>query len=243
MLSERGKQIRRDTLKLARENGGYHFGGCFSATEIISSLYDSVMGKEDVFLLSKGHSCWPLYVILKERGLSPRLQSHPHRDPANGIAWTSGSLGHGFPAAIGIALAKILQKKEGRVFVLLGDGECQEGTTWESLLLAARLQLSNLTVIVDNNHIQGSDYTEAILPIIDPVISVARTAGWAFTMAMRGHEESCLVAAFQKTFSDPHLIFVQTEKGKGVSFMEDLPEWHAKWPSDEQYKAALEELK
>lgn len=241
MLSERGKQIRRDTLILARENGGYHFGGCFSCTEIISSPYDLVMEKNDVFLLSKGHACWPLYVILKEQGLSPRLQSHPHRDIHNGVTWTSGSLGHGFPAAIGIALAKRLLKEEGRVFVLLGDGECQEGTTWESLLLAAKLKLSNLVVLVDNNRIQGSDYTDAVLSI-NPLIAAAQSAGWIFTMAMKGHDEKSLTSLFEKTFSMPHLIFVQTEKGRGVSFMEDHPEWHAKWPSQEELTKAMEEL-
>lgn len=242
MLSERGKQIRRDTLLLARQHGGYHFGGAFSCVEILSSLYDFVLRPEDVFILSKGHACWPLYVILRERGLSPRLQSHPHRDVHNGIMWTSGSLGHGFPAAIGLALSKIHQALSGRVYVLLGDGECQEGTTWESLLIAGRRNLRNLTVIVDSNHIQGSDYTDEVLSI-SPMIPAAEAAGFICTMVLEGHDERVLTNTLPKNFAMPHLVFVQTGKGHGVSFMEDRPEWHAKWPSEKELALALEELR
>lgn len=241
MLSERGKQIRRDTLLLARKHGGYHFGGAFSCVEILSSLYDEVMAPEDVFILSKGHACWPLYVLLREKGKSPRLQSHPHRDPANGIMWTSGSLGHGLPAAIGFALSKRHLNLPGHVYVLLGDGECQEGTTWESLLIAGRQRLGNLTVIVDNNRIQGSDYTDNVL-CINPLIPAAEAAGFVSSMVIRGHEESSIARTIGRRFDIPHLVFVQTEKGRGVSFMEDLPEWHAKWPSDAELSKAMEEL-
>lgn len=241
MLSERGKQIRRDTLLLARKHGGYHFGGAFSCVEILSSLYDTVMNPEDVFILSKGHACWPLYVILKEKGLNPRLQSHPHRDPANGVVWTSGSLGHGLPAAIGFALSKKHLNLPGRVYVLLGDGECQEGTTWESLLIAGRHKLKNLTVIVDNNRIQGSDYTENVLSI-DPLFAMAESAGFLTSMIIRGNDEASISKVLCKSFAVPHLVFVQTEKGHGVSFMEDRPEWHAKWPSEEELTKAMEEL-
>lgn len=242
MLSERGKQIRRDTLLLARKYGGYHFGGAFSCVEILSSLYDEVMKPEDIFILSKGHACWPLYVILREKGLHPRLQSHPHRDPANGVMWTSGSLGHGLPAAIGFALSKRHLNLPGHVYVLLGDGECQEGTTWESLLIAGRRKLNNLTVIVDNNRIQGSDYTDEVLSI-SPLFYMAESAGFLTSMIVRGNDQASISSVLCKSFDRPHLIFVQTEKGHGVSFMEDRPEWHAKWPSQEELAKAMEELK
>lgn len=241
MLTERGKQIRRDTLLLARQHGGYHFGGSFSCVEILTALYDRVMQNGDIFILSKGHACWPLYVILHEQGKAPRLQSHPHRDPANGIAWTSGSLGHGFPAAVGMALARKHTEHPGRVFVLMGDGECQEGTTWESLLIAGRRKLDNLTVIIDNNRIQGSDYTDEVLSI-NPIFSTAESAGFITSMIIRGNDEDAVANVLYKRYAFPHLVLAQTEKGHGVSFMEDLPAWHAKWPNDDELAKALEEL-
>lgn len=242
MLSDRGKQVRRDLIALSRRCGGYHMGGSMSCVEILTVLHDQVLQPQDVFILSKGHSCWPLYVILIEKGLQPVLESHPHRDIYNGITWTSGSLGHGLPAAVGIAMARKIKGEAGRVFVLMGDGECQEGTTWESLLIAGRYKLDNLVAIVDNNKLQGSGKVDEILPVQKALMSAADSAGWLPTYCP-GHEEDRLKKALSVSVKTPHFILASTTKGKGISFMEDKPEWHARWLNDEELSIALEELR
>lgn len=240
-LTERGKQVRRDTYALSKAHGGYHYGGCFSSVEIILALFDSVLMPEDGFILSKGHACWPLYVLLRERGLNPRLEGHPHRDEANGILATTGSLGHGLPVGIGISQARKQTGRPGKVYVLMGDGECQEGTTWESLILAAKLGLDNLTVIVDMNRLQGSDFTENVLPV-SRLGHVASVLGWLVD-EVDGHSIPDLERALARSVTTmPHLIIAHTIKGRGVSFMENRPEWHSKWPNQEQEAGILKEL-
>ena len=113
MLSKRSKKLRLDIIKLSKANGGYHYGGSFSCVEILLSLFDNVLNeKKDKFIMSKGHACWGFYVLLREKGLNPLLEGHPHRDIHNGVEWTTGSEGHGFPAAVGISLAKKIKKEE-----------------------------------------------------------------------------------------------------------------------------------
>lgn len=240
MLNERSKQLRRDLYKLSKANGGYHYGGTFSTIEILSNLYDRVLGKDDKFILSKGHSCWGLYVILREKGLNPTLEGHPHLDIPNGIHWTTGSEGHGFPAGMGMAFAKKKLKKNGRVFVLMGDGECQEGTTWESLLLGGFHKLNNLTIIVDFNKIQGSGYVSDILPV-DNIAAVAQSCGWDVSI-IDGHAESEILAALLATSDKPRFVVANTVKGKGVDFMENKPEWHSKWPNATEEAEILKQL-
>jgi transketolase len=245
MLSERSKQIRRDTIALSKSNGGYHYGPCFSIVEILIALYDHILTDNDTFILSKGHACWPWYVLLRERGLNPRLTGHPERDPHNGIECTSGSLGHGLPTGIGIALAKKQLKEPGKVYVLMGDGECQEGTTWESLLIAAKYKLDNLVVIVDKNDIQGSGFTKDIL-FINNMDKIVEIIGWDVWDA-NGHDvedikEALICAPRNLDYRRPKIIFAYTIKGRGISFMENEPSWHAKWPKPEQEAQALKEL-
>jgi transketolase len=245
MLNERSKWLRREIIKLSKANGGYHFGGCFSCAEILLTLYDEVLTCEDRFILSKGHSCWGLYVLLRERGLNPSLEGHPHLDLANGIHWTTGSEGHGFPAGVGMALARKIQKRPGRIYVLIGDGECQEGTTWESMLMASRHGLDNLIVIVDDNKIQGSGRTTDILPVIPSLPAAANAAGWT-VWSVDGHDHIEInrwLAPDVAVDRSPIMIFAETVKGKGVSFMEDNPNWHARWMDDGLEKQAMEELK
>ena len=177
-MSTRANEFRQKAIELAKANGGYHFGGSFSTAELLCDLYDHIMTPSDKFILSKGHGCWVYYAILLEQGFSPKLEGHPHRDPANGVHCTTGSMGHGLPVGIGIAYAMKRRGKGERVFVMLGDGECQEGTTWESILIGARLRLGNIVAIVDNNKIQGSDFTAAVLPVIPAVVASAEAAGW-----------------------------------------------------------------
>jgi len=240
MLTPRGKQIRKDLYWLSKANGGYHYGGTFSTIELLYNLYDRVMTKDDRFILSKGHSCWGLYVILRELGLNPPLEGHPHLDVANGIHWTTGSEGHGFPAGLGMAFAKKKMKKNGRVFVIVGDGECQEGTTWESLLLGGFHKLDNLTVIVDFNKIQGSGYVTDILPV-NNLKAVAESCGWRVT-EIAGHDDVQIFAALMSGGDRPHFIIADTVKGKGVDFMENKPDWHSKWPNPTEEAEIIKQL-
>lgn len=240
-MNERSKQVRRDTITLSKQHGGYHFGGSFSAVEILIALYDTILTPKDKFILSKGHSCWPLYVILREKGYNPVIEGHPKRDSHNGIHSTTGSLGHGLPTAIGIAMAKKITNKPGKVYVLMGDGECQEGTTWESMLIAVHHQLDNLIVIVDWNRLQGSGFLSNILPI-GGLGEIAKRIGWN-TSTINGHNCIDIIDSMKNVIEKmPRFIIAHTVKGRGVSFMESVPEWHAKFPNQEEMKQAMEEL-
>jgi transketolase len=239
MLSERSKQIRRESIKLMKGRGA-HYGGTFSSVEILISLYDHVLTSDDTFILSKGHACWAYYVFLREKGFNPILESHPHIDLNNGIPYTTGSEGHGFPAAVGMALARKILNKKGHYYVLVGDGECQEGTTWESLLLSSHHKLNNLTVIVDLNGIQNSGFVKDILPI-DCIGAVSEACGWN-VIEVDGHNIEQLQSALTTKTNKPNMIIAKTIKGKGVSFMENIPDWHCKWPNKDQEATMLKEL-
>ena len=242
-LTRRSRELRINTIKLSKANGGYHYGGSFSCCEILIALFDSVMTPNDDFVLSKGHACWPYYVLLREKGYQPRLEGHPVRDPQNGVLCTTGSLGHGFPTAVGLALAKSMKdNSSGRVFVLLGDGECQAGTTWESLLIGSKLGLNNLVVIVDWNGIQGSDYIKNVLPLTkEVVIALAESLHWE-VFEVDGHDIHDITAILSKCYFQPVLVIAETIKGKGVSFMENDPAWHSKWLDPEHERIAFDEL-
>jgi len=208
------------------------------------ALYDHVLTDKDRFILSKGHACWGYYVLLQEHGYSPSLEGHPHLDLANGVHWTTGSEGHGLPAGVGMALARKLQYRKGKIYVLIGDGECQEGTTWECLLMAVQHKLDNLVVIIDNNGIQGSGFTQDILDV-SCIGKVAETCGW-YVESVDGHDDLALQMAMTVNINapeQPYLLIAHTVKGKGVSFMENDPAWHACWPNDKLVQAALEELR
>lgn len=239
-LNERSKFIRRETIKLSKKNGGYHYAGSFSTVEILIALYDEIMTGEDKFILSKGHACWPYYVLLREKGLKPKLEGHPTLDEKNGVSFTTGSEGHGFPAAVGMALARKIQGKPGRIYVLVGDGECQEGTTWEALLTGAFRELNNLTVIVDFNGIQGAGFVRNILPL-PGLAEIASTIGWS-VLEISGHSMPEILGALRFTSTHPCFIVAHTVKGKGVSFMENIPKWHACWLDGEEEKQAFREL-
>jgi len=240
MLNERSKQVRRDAIEISKANGGYHYGGSFSCAEILIDLFDSKLNDDDRFILSKGHGCWVYYVLLRELGYNPTLEGHPHYEPENGIFCTAGSMGHGLPTGLGMALARRLQGRSGKVFVLMGDGECQEGTTWESLLIAGRLKLDNIVAIVDNNKIQGSGFVDDIVPVVNALEAAAEAAGWS-VYKVDGHNSEFLNIDFDST-SGPILVVADTIKGKGVSFMEGKPQWHSNWLGGDFEKQALEEL-
>lgn len=240
-LQERSKAIRKETLNLGTKNGGYHFGGSFSAVEVLLALFDVHMKESDKFILSKGHACWPLYVILRERGFNPMLSGHPSYDPDNGITATTGSEGHGLPIGIGISMARKFKKQEGSVYVLMGDGECQEGTTWESMLVAAHHKLDNLVAIVDFNRIQGSGFLKDILSM-DALGKIAAEIGWSVSR-IDGHSYPELLKALEERHENkPRMIVADTVKGKGVSYMEGKPQWHAKFPNPQELEQAYQEL-
>jgi len=247
VLSERSKQVRRDAIDLSLANGGYHYGGSFSCADILVNLFDKVMGPDDRFILSKGHGCWVYYVLLRELGFNPLLEGHPHYDPSNGVYCTAGSMGHGMPTALGQALARKIKGEPGTVYVLIGDGEAQEGTTWESILIASHLKLDNLVVIVDNNNIQGSGYVDKIMPVIDPLIGAALQAGWV-VHEFDGHDNEAWdqfevkPGEYYVSHNGPTLMVAHTIKGRGVSFMENQPKWHSNWLGGEMLAKAREEL-
>jgi transketolase len=239
-LTERGKQIRRDLYALSKANGGYHYGGSFSCVEILIALYDHVMKPEDAFILSKGHAAFALYTILRERGMNPKLEGHPVRDPANGIVCTSGSLGHGLPTAVGMALARRQQGHPGQVYVLMGDGEVQEGTTWESWFVALKQRLENLTIIIDANGLEGSGPTADVFAS-GRILEIAEAMGFEVLEAP-GHDIDALRIALVAPVDGPRLVIAKTVKGAGVSFMEGQACWHSRWPNKDEEAALLQEL-
>ncbi len=240
-LLRRVKEVGKETLRLGTTNGGYHFGGSFSAMHLLVALYDVVLTDEDRFILSKGHACWPQYVLLRERGYDPELSGHPSLDPENGIWCTTGSEGHGLPVGMGMAKARKMRGRGGRIFVLIGDGECQEGTMWEAMLTAANHRLDNVVAIVDWNRIQGSGFVRDILPLPD-IGKIAEVIGWEVT-TIDGHDFAQILPALEReTPGKPHMIVANTVKGKGVSYMEDKPGWHARFPSKDELQQAYEEL-
>jgi len=235
-------KIRRDILDMIMELGEGHPGGSFSCVEILISLYDKILTEDDIFIMSKGHACQALYAVLREKGYNPKLSGHPDIDIENGIACTTGSLGHGLPVGIGMAMAKKYKREEGNIYVLMSDGELQEGTTWESFMIAAHHKLDNLCVIIDLNGIQALDRIDNILKI--PRLEKKLDNFGLFSIWVDGHNLSELEDSFELTIykNIPRVIVAQTIKGKGISFMERDPKWHARLPTKEEYELALREL-
>jgi transketolase len=242
VLSGKAKNLRKEVLEFAYEKGHGHIGGSFSIIEILLTLYDEVMSDKDKFILSKGHSCLPYYFILKEKGFNPTISGHPERDPENGIHCTTGSLGHGLPMGIGMAMARKMKNEEGNFYVLVGDAECQEGTIWESCLIASHHKLDNLTLIVDNNNLQTLGKTSDILSLGD--IEKKFESFGCEVLSVDGHSFEELKNAFdKKTEGKPKVIIANTTKGKGVSYMENVSKWHTVVPNEEELNQAREELK
>jgi len=242
-LKERSRILRLEIFDGARKYGGYHFGGSLSAVEILVSLYKKILTPIDRFILSKGHAAIALYPLLVEQGYSPnRTILHPDLDLENGINCTSGSLGTGFPVGLGMAFARKIQGKPGRIFVLMGEAECQEGTTWESLLLAKHHKLDNLMGIIDRNNFQGSDSVESILSLGD--LSEKFKAFGAKVIVVDGHSHQDLINALTEN-SDGRctIIIANTIKGKGAKIMEQDPaSWHGNFPPQEQLEQIYKDL-
>lgn len=240
-LEEKAKELRRKVLDLSIKEGEAHLGGSFSEIEILISLYDKILQPEDKFILSKGHASTPFYLLLREKGYNPIIQTHPDLDEKNGIYATTGSLGHGLPIAAGMALARKMRNKQGKIYVLLGDGECQEGAIWETADIACHYQLDNLVAIVDNNKLQALSEIKDISSIF--LESKFKAFGW-YTEEIDGHDFKKIIPALQRTqLGKPRMIIADTIKGKGISYMENIPKWHTGIPNEEELKNAYEELK
>lgn len=243
-LTKIAKQVRLDTFNLALENKQKHIAPSLSTMEILVALYEGILKEKDKFILSKGHGCLGWYLVLKRNGFSPEIRCHPDMDPKNGIICTTGSLGHGLPLSVGMAFARKLKKQEGRIFVLMGDGECEEGTIWESLNLAKKYGLDNLTIIVDNNKLQALAKIEDVIGKDD--LKEKFEVFGCNTLSVNGHDFKQLLESLdEKSIKKgmPTAIIANTIKGKGISFMEGSPDWHAKLPkTDDLVKQAYKDL-
>jgi transketolase len=263
-LKSVARRLRLDIINMiARANSG-HPGGSLSAVEIVTALYWRVLRHRpadpnwidrDRFILSKGHAAPVLYAALAECGYFPvaelatlrqidsRLQGHTDRLKTPGVEMSAGSLGQGLSFAVGIALAGRLDKKDYRVYALLGDGECDEGQVWEAAMSAAHFKVDNLTAIVDNNGLQLSGCTADTMSI-EPFKDKWASFGW-HTIEVDGHDIAQLLDAFEKAKKvkgKPAAIIAHTVKGKGVSFMENNVDFHGKAPSAKELEIALKEL-
>jgi transketolase len=250
------KTISRDTrkklLKISNSAKSSHLGSSLSIVDILVVLYKSIL-KKNIFILSKGHACLALYCILQKFNYISRkvLQSYgknntillshvSHKVP--GVEFSTGSLGHGLPYAVGRALAEKINKKNKKIYVLISDGELNEGTTWESLLFASFHKLDNLIIIIDYNKIQSLDYTKNILKL-EPIDKKLISFGCK-VIRINGHSFSQLYKSLSfNNKNKPLIIICDTIKGKGISFMENSILWHYKSPSNDELKKAIEELK
>ena len=228
-LINKAKKLRQETFKAFIAKGEAHLGGSFSMIEILVALYEEVLKKKDRFILSKAHASFPLCLILKEKGYNPKLSTHLEIDIKNGIECTTGSLGHGLPIATGMALARKKQKINGKIIVLISDGECQEGTTWESLLIASKHKLDNLVVIIDYNKIQALSKIDDVLPLFNLKKKI-ESFNWRCVNIKNGHSFKSLISNFKKNNNSkkPIAFLVNTIKGKGIKEFENDPIWHAR---------------
>tara|TARA_B100000963_G_scaffold29270_1_gene21706 strand:- start:32808 stop:33563 length:756 start_codon:yes stop_codon:yes gene_type:complete len=228
-LKKKAKQLRIDTFNSFVTKGEAHLGGSFSIIEIIITIYEIFLKKKDKFILSKSHSSYPLCLLLRQKGFKTKLTTHLEIDEKNGINCTTGSLGHGLPISVGMAFAKKKLKKDGKVFVLISDGECQEGTTWESLLIASKYELDNLNIIVDYNKIQALSRLDDALPL-KSLVKKFRSFNCNCIEVKNGHSFEQLIKAFKKVKKNkkPQVIVVHTTKGKGIKEFENDPIWHAR---------------
>lgn len=258
--------IRRDIVEISYEaQGPSHPGPALSCTDIITALYFRFMNIDpseplwedrDRLILSKGHACPAVYSALAEKGFFPkewlttirridsRLQGHPDMNKTPGIDMTSGSLGNGLSIGLGMALYQKSKKKDSKVYVVLGDGETQEGPVWEAAMSAPALGANNLITIVDRNHFQSCGAVEDIIPL-DNMKNMWESFGW-HVIEMNGHNMEDIVCKLEiasRYRSKPTCIIAHTIKGKGVSFMENNNQWHQKKPTLDEYKQALSELK
>ncbi len=228
-LNEKALELRRKTFQEFIIKGEAHLGGSFSMIEILIALYEQVLKKNDKFILSKSHSSFPLCILLNEKGFKNKITTHLERDERNGIYCTTGSLGHGLPISTGIAFSKKIQNKKGNVYVMISDGECQEGTTWESLLISTKHKLKNLKIIIDYNKIQALSKLDDALPLKN-LVKKFKAFNCNTVEIKNGHSFRKIISAFKKKFKNelPTVYIFHTIKGKGIKKFENDPVWHAR---------------
>ena len=264
-LQKISSKVRCDIINMIAEAGSGHPGGSLSATDLMVAIYFYFMRHDpknpnweerDRILLSKGHASALLYSCLAESGYFPveelktfrklgsRLQGHPSRiKKTPGVEISSGSLGQGLSVGVGMAIALRLQKKDSRVYVFIGDGECDCGQIWEAAMSASHYELDNLCTILDYNGLQIDGTTEEVMSL-EPLSKKWKDFGWN-VIEVNGHDFREIIEGYEKAKnykSKPSLILAKTKKGKGVSFMENQCGWHGKAPSSDQTNAALKEL-
>lgn len=262
LLATAATRTRRRVVEMIAAAQAGHIGGDFSVTDILTVLFNAVLRidpsrpdwpERDHFILSKGHCAAALYATLASCGyfppaelptfmapLSP-LNGHPTRTKVPGVETNTGPLGHGLPVGVGTALGTRLAGRESRVFVVLGDGELQEGSNWEALMAGSHYRLTHLMIVIDRNRLQQGARTEETNRL-DPLDARLAAFGWE-VRTVSGHDHNALLDAFSKAGgSGPVAVIANTVKGKGVSFIEDRVEWHHKVPTDEQVRLALDEL-
>ena len=229
ILKRDAHRLRVNTFNFFIEKGEAHVGGSFSIIEILIFLYKVLLKKNDKFILSKSHASFPLCIILRELGFDVPISTHLEIDPKNGIHCTTGSLGHGFPISVGMALSKKKLNKKGYIYVMISDGECQEGTTWESLLIAAKHNLSNLVLIIDYNKIQALSFLNDALPLSN-LKSKIKSFNWNCLQVKNGHSFQNLNKVFSTLPKNnkPTAVILNTIKSKGIKEFENDPAWHAK---------------
>ena len=266
-LKKIANKIRMDIIQEIYYAKSGHPGGALSCADILTVLYFNEMNidelkpndeNRDRFVLSKGHASAALYATLAEKGYFPKeelitfrnissyLQGHPDMKHTPGVDISTGSLGQGLSVANGMALASKMDKKGYRVYCLLGDGELEEGQVWEAAMTASKYNLDNLCAIVDCNELQLIGKTDDIKGLnIDDIENKFKSFGFN-TLRIDGNNIDSIISALMKaeqTKGMPTCIIAKTVKGKGVSFMENKPEWHGKAPSDEEFKRAIDELR
>ena len=264
-LAATARRVRRHIVTMTAEAQSGHPGGSLSSVEIVCSLYfggvlrhDPAKPRDadrDRFILSKGHACPVLYSTMAEAGYFPveelttfrkldsRLQGHPKAGSPPGVEMSSGSLGQGLSYSIGQLFAARLDGKAYRVYCLVGDGECQEGQTWEAFMCAPYHGLDRLCAIIDRNGVQNDWFVKDTMDL-EPLDAKLEAFGW-HVVTVDGHDFKQLLDAFaesQRMTGKPTAIIAKTVKGKGVSFMENNPDWHGKAPSKEQEQQALAEI-
>lgn len=264
MLKKHAMEIRRSIVEMVAKAKASHVGGALSSVDILTALYFKILSinpknpkdpNRDIFILSKGHCCSALYATLAHSGFFSKeklnefcsdgssMWGHLSLDSVPGVDATTGSLGHGLSIGIGMAIAMKHNNKKNKIFVLLSDGECDEGSVWEAVLSAHHFKLDNLIAIVDYNKIQSFGSVKEVIDL-EPFADKWASFGWSVT-EIDGHNMQQIIETFNNIPFEkykPSVIIAHTIKGKGVSFMENKLEWHYKSPNPKEYEIAMKEL-
>lgn len=252
-------RMRRRILEMSQTVTALHIGGSFSCLELVDTVYSRLMQRgegvndPDTFILSKGHGSLAQYAVLEELGILPKAELDRYCKPGGklathpdygtpGIEASTGSLGHGLPLGVGMALADKVLGVDRTVYVVMSDGEMQEGSVWEALMLAPTLKITNLVGLVDLNDFQSLGQTSKVHPNFYPVVDKVRAFGWEVA-EVDGHDQQAIYeAVVSRKGTVPLMVIASTVKGKGVSYMEHIPIWHYRSPNPEEYQRALREL-